>query len=67
MQLIYPGPSPSVTLASCDLECLAGVPVEVPDVLAASLVEQGWTVPAKAEPVAKKSTSRKAANTPKEG
>lgn len=43
MLLAYPGPEDGVFLPATGLQCRRGVPVEVPDGDAPSLLEQGWT------------------------
>lgn len=45
MKVIYPGPSLAVEVSG--IIAHKGVPVEVPDHIGRSLIEQGWTKPAK--------------------
>lgn len=61
MELVYPGPFEAVTVNATGQTVKAGEAVKIADPgVAASLVEQGWTVPV--EPVkAAKSTTKKAA------
>ena len=66
MLLIYPGPSEAVFVPALDAEAVRGKPIDVPEVIAQSLIDQGWTEPKKvdaAKSVAKKSTT----NPPQEG
>lgn len=69
MKLIYPGPSEAVDLHDFGITAERGKPTDVPDEIAGSLLEQGWTEPKpRKAPAVKKSPGRKAApNTPQEG
>lgn len=42
MLLVYPGPFDQVEIPAANVVAKQGVPVDVPDALADSLIEQGW-------------------------
>lgn len=50
MLLAYPGPEDGVFLPASGLQCPRGVPVDIPDEDAESLLEQGWTKPQRGKP-----------------
>ncbi len=43
MMLTYPGPFDAVDVPAANLTATRGEPVDIPDVLAPSLILQGWT------------------------
>lgn len=42
MKLVYPGPHPAVRVPAAAVVAHRGEPVDIPDDLAPSLIEQGW-------------------------
>jgi hypothetical protein len=59
MKLTYPGPFEGVTVLATGQKAKRGTPIEIPDDIAASLLDQGWE-PVKAPKPASKSTTTKA-------
>jgi len=45
VKLTYPGPLESVTFYDLGITAKRGEAVEIPDVIAADLIDQGWKAP----------------------
>lgn len=45
MKLTYPGPLEAVTFPALGITVKRGETIEIPDVIAADLIDQGWKAP----------------------